>query len=120
MKNRVAAYTLAIFAAGTFTACANMKITPVSPVPATVIASVATPAAAPNPAAVDAALAETVRAMLKNNAALGGNSLTVAVSKNEVTLTGDVETGQQLVAVAKAVQSVKGVTAVIPNINVKR
>ncbi len=120
MKNCIATLTLAILVAGTFTACADMKMTPVSPVPATVIASVAAPAAAPNPAAVDAALAETVRAMLKSNAALGGSNLTVAVAKNEVTLTGDVETGQQLAAVAKAVQSVKGVTAVIPNINVKR
>lgn len=120
MKNRITTYTLAMFAAATLTACADMKMTPVSPVPAAVIASVAAPAAAPSPAAVDAALADTVRAMLKGNATLGGSNLTVAVAKNQVTLTGDVETGQQLVAVAKAVQSVKGVTAVIPNINVKR
>jgi osmotically-inducible protein OsmY len=51
---------------------------------------------------------------------MGVRGLTVTSANSEITLKGDVETGRELARIAKAVQAVPGVRAVIPDINVKR
>jgi osmotically-inducible protein OsmY len=108
MKNNlklsaIAAALLAITAVG----CADMKITPAGPVPETRIQ---------NP---DNVLAERVRDELRMKPRLEATQLKVAARNGEVTLSGDVKTGRQLADIAKFVQALPGVTAVIPDINVK-
>jgi osmotically-inducible protein OsmY len=88
--------------------CADMKITPAGPVPDTRIQ---------NP---DATLATLVREELAARSSLNAKHLKVAVSRGEVTLSGDVDDGQHLVRIAKFVQSLPGVTAVIPDLNPKQ
>jgi hypothetical protein len=100
----------AVIAATVLSACADMKITPNPMVPDT---RIATPVVV-NP---DVALAEAVREQLRS---MGARGVTASVAKGEVTLKGEVETGQDLARVAKAVQGLKGVTAVFPDVNVKR
>lgn len=99
-----------VIAATMLSACADMKVTPNPTVQDT---RVATPVVV-NP---DVALAEAVRAQLSS---MGVRGVTATVAKGEVTLKGEVETGQELARVAKAVQGVKGVTAVVPDVNIKR
>jgi osmotically-inducible protein OsmY len=94
----------AIVLAATLTGCADMKITPAGPVPDTRIQ---------NP---ETALADRVRDQL---ASMKASHLKVAVKGSEVTLSGDVENGQQLARIAIAVQQLAGVTAVIPDLNPK-
>lgn len=84
--------------------CADMKITQSGPVPDTRIQ---------NP---ETALAERVRDQL---AGMNMRQIKVAVKGTEVTLSGDVENGQQLAKIAMAVQSLPTVTAVIPDLNPK-
>ncbi len=91
-------------------ACADMKITPNPPVPDT---RIATPVVV-NP---DVELANAVNAQLSS---MGARSVTATVAKGEVTLKGEVANGQELARVAKAVQGIKGVTAVFPDVNVKQ
>ncbi len=100
----------AVIAATMLSACADMKITPNPVVPDTRIA-------APVVVNPDVELAEAVRTQLRS---MGIRGLAVTVAKGEVTLKGDVENGQELARVAKGVQGVKGVTAVVPDVNVKR
>jgi osmotically-inducible protein OsmY len=84
--------------------CADMKMMPAGPVPDTRIQ---------NP---ETALADRVRDQL---AGMKAGHLKVGVKGSEVTLTGDVENGQQLAKIAIAVQNISGVTAVIPDLNPK-
>lgn len=92
----------------TLVGCADMKITPAGPVPDTRIQ---------NP---DSNLATLVRDELAARSSLNAKHLKVSVSRGEVTLTGDVDDGQHLVRIAKFVQELPGVTAVIPDLNPKR
>jgi len=85
--------------------CADMKITQSGPVPDTRIQ---------NP---ETAMAERVRDQL---ASMKAGHIKVSVKGSEVTLTGDVEDGQQLAKIAIAVQTLAGVTAVIPDLNPKK
>jgi osmotically-inducible protein OsmY len=87
--------------------CADMKVTPAGPVPDT---RIATP---------DGALADAVRWQLANQPSLGGQKLSVSAKDGEVTLKGDLDNGDQLVRIATLVQSLPGVRAVIPDVNVK-
>jgi osmotically-inducible protein OsmY len=89
----------------TLVGCADMKITQSGPVPDTRIQ---------NP---ETALADRVRDQL---ASLKASHVKVAVKGSEVTLSGDVEDGQQLAKIAMAVQKISGVTAVIPDLNPKK
>jgi len=89
----------AVIAATMLSACADIKVTPNPMVPDTRIA-------APVVVNPDVELAEAVRAQL---ASMGVRGLTVTVAKGEVTLKGDVATGQELARVAKAIQGIKGV-----------
>jgi len=88
-------------------ACAEMKMTPAGPVADTKIM---------NP---DTALADRVHDELKAKSELGGAALKITAKNGEVTLKGDLKTGQQLAKIAMFVQDLPGVTAVIPDINVK-
>lgn len=85
--------------------CADMKITQSGPVPDTRIQ---------NP---ETALAERVRDQL---ASMNQRQIKVSVKGTEVTLSGDVEDGQQLAKIAMAVQKLPTVTAVIPDLNPKK
>ncbi|MFY8063814.1 MAG: BON domain-containing protein [Usitatibacteraceae bacterium] len=98
-------FVLAIAAALTLSACADMKATPA---PIVADGRIAT---------ADGMLADAVRFELN---AMGVRGLTVTSANSEITLKGDVETGRDLARIAKAVQAVPGVRAVIPDINVKR
>lgn len=94
-----------VAAALTLSACADMKVTPA---PIVADGRIAT---------VDSMLADAVRFELNG---MGVRGLTVTSANSEITLKGDVETGRELARIAKAVQAVPGVRAVIPDINVKR
>lgn len=96
---------LAIVAAVGLSACADMKVTPSPVVPD---GRVATP---------ESALVDAVRWELSM---MNVRGLTVTSANGEITLKGDVETGGDLARIAKAVQGVPGVRAVIPDVNVKR
>ncbi len=109
MKNRIIPVAL-LTSMLALSACADMKITPNPPVPDT---RIATPVVV-NP---DVELAAAVNAQLSS---MGVRGVTVSVAKGEVTLKGEVANGQELARVAKAVQGIKGVTAVFPDVNVKR
>jgi BON domain len=100
--------------AASLTGCADMKVSPAAPVPDTKVAS--SGASAVNP---DIALVENVKATLATPA-LKASHLKVSAKSGEVTLTGDVEDGQQLAKIAIAVQKIPGVKAVIPDMNPKR
>jgi hypothetical protein len=98
--------TLAIAAviAVNLAACADMKITPSGPVPEGRVAT------------ADGSLLDAVRWELSM---MGVKGITATVANSEVTLKGDVSSGQELVRIATAVQGVPGVRAVIPDVNVK-
>ncbi len=96
---------LAIAAALALSACADMKVTPA---PIVADGRIAT---------ADGMLADAVRFELN---AMGVRGLTVTSANSEITLKGDVESGAELARIAKAVQDVPGVRAVIPDVNVKR
>ena len=101
------ALTLALAVAASLSACADMKVTQIGPVPEVKMA------VAPNP---DTILADAVRAEL---AKMHAKDVKVAVKGGEVTLTGSVKDGPQLVEIATAVQKMHGVKAVIPDVDVK-
>ncbi len=96
---------LAIAAALALSACADLKVTPA---PVVADGRIGT---------VDSMLADAVRFELN---AMGVRGLTVTSANSEITLKGDVESGRELARIAKAVQDVPGVRAVIPDVNVKR
>jgi osmotically-inducible protein OsmY len=101
---KFAPYILAAALAATLSACADMKMTPAGPVPEGRVAT------------ADGALADAVRWELSTMSIKG---ITVTTKDGEVTLKGDVATGQQLADIAMAVQKIAGVKAVIPDVNVK-
>ncbi len=87
-----------------FAGCADMKITPAGPVPDTRIQN------------ADTAFADRIKDQL---AALKAPHVKAAIKGSEVTLTGEVDNGQQLAKIAMAIQKIPGVTAVIPDVNIK-
>ena len=101
------AVLLSVSLSVSLSACADLKMTQVGPVPEVKIA------VAPNP---DAVLADAVRAELTK---MHAKDVKVAVKGGEVTLTGSVKDGQQLGDIAMAVQKMSGVKAVIPDVDVK-
>jgi len=105
MKNRLFIAAAAAASLLTLAACANMKVTPVAVVPEGRVLT------------ADGQLLDAVRYEM-NMAGVKG--VTATASSGEITLKGSVETGQDLVKVAKLVQRVPGVRAVIPDIDVKR
>jgi osmotically-inducible protein OsmY len=107
---KISSIAAAVIAATMLSACADIKVTPNPIVPDTRIA-------APVVVNPDVELAEAVRAQLRT---MGVRGVTATVAKGEVTLKGEVETGQDLARVARAIQGIKGVTAVFPDVNVKR
>lgn len=94
----------AIIAATMLSACADMKMTPSPVVPEGRVMT------------ADGQLADAVRWELSMK---GVRGLTVTASNGEITLKGNVATGRDLANVAKTVQAVPGVRAVIPDVDVK-
>jgi osmotically-inducible protein OsmY len=100
--------------------CADTKMPPATAAaPAAVAAAPAPAQAAPPAANTDAALVESVKATLASPT-LNASHLKVSAKSGEITLSGDVQDGQQLAKIAMAVQKLPGVKAVIPDMNPKR
>lgn len=101
--------------------CADTKAPPVAAAAAPVaVAPTAAPAAKPPQAAItDAALIDSVKTTLASPA-LNASHLNVSAKSGEITLSGDVQDGQQLAKIAMAVQKLPGVKAVIPDMTPKR
>lgn len=110
-----------IFALGLVGCAGDMKVTVAGPVPEARIAAAAPAKAAPAPAPAipDTTIADSVKAELAKPT-LAASHVKVAVKSGEVTLSGDVDDGQQLAKIAMAVQKLPGVKAVIPDLNPKR
>jgi BON domain len=120
MNAKTALATAIFFGVGLAGCAADMKIVPAGPVPEARIAKSAPAAAPAAPAAIaDATIIDNVKATL-SSPALNAGHLKVTAKSGEVTLSGDVEDGQQLARIAMAVQKVPGVKAVIPDIMPKR
>lgn len=96
--------------------CAETKMPAPAPVAAAAAKAPASVAPAQNP---DAAIVDNVKATLASPA-LNAGHLKVSAKGGEVTLSGDVEDGQQLAKIAMAVQKLPGVKAVIPDLNPKK
>lgn len=94
--------------------CADMQMPAAAPVQVAAAAAKAVPAVIP-----DATLVENVKATLASPA-LNASHLDVSAKSGEITLSGDVESGQQLAKIAIAVQKLPGVKAVIPDMTPKR
>ncbi len=105
MKNRLLTAAVAAASLLTLAACANMKVTPVAVVPDGRVMT------------ADGQLLDVVRHEMSM---AGVKGVTATAANGEITLKGSVETGQDLVKVAKLVQGVPGVRAVIPDLDVKR
>ena len=105
MKNRLLTAAIAAASLSTLAACADMKVTPVAAVPEA------------RALTADGQLLDAVRFEMSM---AGVKGVTATAANGEITLKGSVETGQDLVKVAKLVQGVPGVRAVIPDIDVKR
>ena len=105
MKNRLLTSVVTAVSLLTLAACADMKVTPVAAVPEGRVLT------------ADGQLLDLVRFEMSM---AGVKGVTATAANGEITLKGNVETGQELVKVAKLVQNVPGVRAVIPDIDVKR
>jgi osmotically-inducible protein OsmY len=106
-----------LFASAFLVGCADTKAPPVTTAAAPVAAA---PAAKPAQAAItDAALVDSVKTTLASPA-LNASHLNVSAKSGEITLSGDVQDGQQLAKIAMAVQKLPGVKAVIPDMTPKR
>lgn len=105
--------------------CADTKVptTTTAATPVTTAAAQApkppSPQAAPSAANTDAALVDSVKATLASPA-LNASHLKVSAKGGEITLSGDVQDGQQLAKIAMAVQKLPGVKAVIPDMTPQR
>ena len=100
--------------------CADMQMPAAAPVQVAAAAPVPAAAAKAVPAVIpDATLVENVKATLASPA-LNASHLDVSAKSGEITLSGDVESGQQLAKIAIAVQKLPGVKAVIPDMTPKR
>jgi osmotically-inducible protein OsmY len=112
-----------LFASALLVGCADTKAPPVAAAAAPVAAAApaaAAPAAKPAQAAItDAALVDSVKTTLASPA-LNASHLNVSAKSGEITLSGDVQDGQQLAKIAMAVQKLPGVKAVIPDMTSKR
>jgi osmotically-inducible protein OsmY len=101
---------IGLFSSALLIGCADTKAPPVA----------AAPAAKPPQAAItDAALVDSVKTTLASPA-LNAGHLNVSAKSGEITLSGDVQDGQQLAKIAMAVQKIPGVKAVIPDMTPKR
>jgi osmotically-inducible protein OsmY len=109
---------IGLFASALLVGCADTKAPPVTAAAAPVAAA---PAAAkpPQAAITDAALVDSVKTTLASPA-LNASHLKVSAKSGEITLSGDVQDGQQLAKIAMAVQKIPGVKAVIPDMTPKR
>lgn len=112
---------IGIFSSALLVGCADTKAPPVTTAAAPVAAAPVA-AAAPKPpqaAITDTALVDSVKATLASPA-LNASHLNVSAKSGEITLSGDVQDGQQLAKIAMAVQKLPGVKAVIPDMTPKR
>ena len=106
-----------LLASALLVGCADTKVPPVA---VAVAPAPAAPAAKPPQAAItDAALVDSVKTTLASPA-LNASHLNVSAKGGEITLSGDVQDGQQLAKIAMAVQKLPGVKAVIPDMTPKR
>lgn len=113
---------IGVFSSALLIGCADTKAPPVAAAAAPVAAApvAAAPAAKPPQAAItDAALVDSVKTTLASPA-LNASHLNVSAKSGEITLSGDVQDGQQLAKIAMAVQKLPGVKAVIPDMTPKR
>lgn len=104
MKKPSLTILAAVTAALALAACADMKVTPVNAVSDTRIMT------------AEAALLDSVRWELST---MGARGVTATAKDGEVTLKGTIASGQELARIAKRIQALAGVRAVIPEIDVK-